>query len=126
MHYGQQKDSFLVDRWKSLGYAFKGFYLLISRERAVQVHLFFAIIFIIFGFVFNISIHEWMIQLLAIGLILTAEGLNTAIEELCDFVHIETHDKIGFIKDISAGAVSFAAIFSYLTLIILYTSKLLS
>lgn len=120
-----KKDSFLVDRRKSLGYAFKGFFLLISTEKAVQVHLFLAIIFIILGFTFNISVFEWMIQLLAIGLILTAEGLNTAIEELCDFVHIEFNEKIGLIKDISAGAVTFAAVFGYIILLILYINKLL-
>ena len=120
----QNEENFLLNRWRSLGYAFRGFFLLIRTENAIQAHVFFALIFIVLGFVFNISLFEWLIQLLAIGLILSIEGLNTAIEKLCDFIHPDYHKKIGFIKDISAGAVTFAAIFGYLSLIILYLNKL--
>ena len=120
----QNEENFLLNRWRSLGYAFRGFFLLIRTENAIQTHVFFAFIFIVLGFVYNISLFEWIIQLLAIGLILSIEGLNTAIEKLCDFIHPDYHKKIGFIKDISAGAVTFAAIFGYLSLIILYLNKL--
>ena len=37
------------------------------------------------------------------------EGLNTAVEKIADFIHPEFHERIGFIKDIAAGAVFFAA-----------------
>jgi diacylglycerol kinase (ATP) len=66
-----------------------------------------------------------MIQLLAIGLILSVEGVNTTIEELCDFIHESHHEKIGKIKDISAGAVTFAALGGYLVLCLLYINKIL-
>jgi diacylglycerol kinase (ATP) len=42
-------------------------------------------------------------------LVLGIEGLNTAVEKVADFIHPEFHQKIGFIKDIAAGAVFFAA-----------------
>jgi diacylglycerol kinase (ATP) len=51
-----------------------------------------------------------MFQILGFGLILTAESLNTAVEKLCDFVHPEYHKKIGFVKDIASGAMTFAVI----------------
>ncbi len=41
---------------------------------------------------------------------MSIEGLNTAAEEIADFVHPNFHAKIGLIKDIAAGAVFFAAV----------------
>jgi diacylglycerol kinase len=38
------------------------------------------------------------------------EGLNTAIEEMANFVHPDFHKKIGYIKDVAAGAVFFSAL----------------
>lgn len=121
----QNNNNFFIDRWRSLGYAFKGCWMLISKETAIQVHAFFGLIFIASGFLFEISTLEWMIQLLAIGLILSVEGVNTTIEELCDFIHESHHEKIGKIKDISAGAVTFAALGGYLVLCLLYINKIL-
>ncbi len=54
-----------------------------------------------------------MFQTIVIGMVLVAEAANTAIEEVADFIHPEYHEKIGLIKDIAAGAPSFAAIFFF-------------
>ncbi len=78
------------------------------------------VLFILVGFYFEISRTEWMMQVLAIGLVLTAESLNTAIEKLCDFVHPEYHEKIGFIKDISSGAMTFAVSASIIIALFIY------
>ena len=43
-------------------------------------------------------------------MVMSAEGLNSAIEAMADFVHPDFHNKIGHIKDIAAGAVFIAAI----------------
>ena len=119
-----QKENFLLNRWKSMGYALRGCFLLIKTENAMQVHLAMLFLFIILGFWLEISRFEWIIQLLIFGTILAIESLNTAIEKLCDFVHKDFHHKIGFIKDISAGAVTFIVIFSYISLVIIYFQKI--
>ena len=59
---------------------------------------------------FGINRMEWMMQILVFGLVLGIEGLNTAVEKIADFVHPDFHQRIGFIKDIAAGAVFFAAL----------------
>ena len=58
----------------------------------------------------DISKQDWINQIIAMGLVMSIEGMNTAVEKLADFVHKENHPKLGFIKDISAGAVTFAAL----------------
>ena len=42
------------------------------------------------------------------------------IEKMCDFIHPDYHKQIGFIKDISAGAVTFAAVSSAAIVFIIY------
>ena len=68
-----------------------------------------SVLLIIAGFYFEISAIEWMVQLIAIALVMSAEALNSAIEEIADFIHPEYHKKIGYTKDIAAGAVFFVA-----------------
>ncbi|PKP16136.1 MAG: diacylglycerol kinase [Bacteroidetes bacterium HGW-Bacteroidetes-23] len=106
-----QKDNrFIAGRLKSMIYAFKGAYKLLSTEHSVMIQFSLGILLTIAGFYFDISKSEWLIQTLCIGLVLSIEGLNTAVEKVADFVHPDYHEKIGFIKDIAAGAVFFAAL----------------
>ncbi len=118
-------DSFLRGRLRSLKFALKGTWLLITTEDSIKAQLFFGVISVIIGFIFSISPIEWMVQLLCIALVLVAESLNTAIEKTADFIHPEYHEKIGFIKDIAAGAPAFAAIFSLIIAAIIYLPKIL-
>jgi len=53
---------------------------------------------------------EWCAILLAIGLVWSAEGMNSALEALADRVAPEEHPLVGRAKDMAAGAVLAAAI----------------
>ena len=104
------RDSFLAKRIRGAGYAIKGAWLLIKHEQSIQVQFVLAIIMCIAGYCFEITKTEWMFQFVAIGLVMTAEGLNSGLEAMADFVHPDFHSKIGHIKDIAAGAVFIAAV----------------
>lgn len=116
-------DGFIKGRIRSLKFALKGAYLLLTTEHSIMVQFSAGIAVTILGFVKDISATEWMLQLLAVGMVLVAESLNTGIEKLCDFVHPDFHKKIGFIKDISAGAATFAAIIAFIIGLIIYIPK---
>ena len=121
-----QKDTaFFSGRLKSMGYAFKGAVKLITTEHSVMAQFSIGILLIFLGVYFNITKTEWLFQTLAIGLVLSIEGLNTAVEKIADFVHPKFHERIGFIKDIAAGAVFFAAMTSIAIGIIIYLPKFL-
>ena len=120
----ERDKTFVTGRFKSLGFALKGAIKLITTEHSVMVQFSIAILLIFAGFYFNISSTEWLIQTLAIGLVLSIEGLNTAVEKVADFIHPEFHERIGFIKDIAAGAVFFAAITAIAIGCIIYIPKL--
>lgn len=111
---------FITGRIRGSGYAIKGAWLLIKNEHSIQVQLFISTVVTIAGFYFDITATEWMFQLLSIGLIMTAEGLNTALEKIADFVHPDLHTKIGYIKDVAAGAVFFAAVIAVIIGVIIY------
>ena len=51
---------------------------------------------------------------------MSIEGLNTAVEKIADFIHPEFHSRIGFIKDIAAGAVFFAALTAIIIGLMIY------
>ena len=102
--------TFISGRLRGGKYAIQGALTLLRTEPSIQVQVTIAIIMTGIGWYVNISNTEWMFQIFAIGLIITAEGLNTAVEGIADFVHPDFHKKIGFIKDVAAGAVFFAAI----------------
>ncbi|WP_456463528.1 diacylglycerol kinase family protein [Lutibacter sp.] len=117
------RNNFFLNRLKSVKYAARGFWILITSENSIIAQVIIAIIMTIIGFLMHISATEWMFQLVAIGLVLVAESLNTAIEKIADFIHPEYHKQIGRVKDISAGAAFFAAIFAIIIGLIIYIPK---
>ena len=119
-----KKESFIKNRLKSVGYAFKGALLLLKTEASIKIQFVIAIIVTIAGFYFEISSNEWIVQLLAIGLVMSIEGINTAIEEIANFIHPEQHPKIGLIKDIAAGAVFIASVFASIVGLTIYLPKI--
>ena len=106
----QKDETLFTGRLKSMVFALKGAFKLVTTEHSIMVQSIIAILTTIAGFYFGITRIEWMIQILVFGLVLSIEGLNTAVEKVADFIHPEYHKRIGFIKDIAAGAVFFAAL----------------
>ena len=120
-----QENGFVIGRIKSLKFAIKGFWLLMTTEHSIMVQMAIGVLMSLVGWWLDISATEWILQILAIGLVLVAESLNTAVEKICDFIHPGYDDRIGFIKDISAGAVTFAAITAIIIGLIIYLPKFL-
>jgi diacylglycerol kinase (ATP) len=122
----EKDNSFVKGRVKSIKFAILGAYKLVSTEHSVMVQVTVAVLVTIAGFVCKINSFEWLAQTLSIGLVISIEGLNTAVEKIADFIHPEYHKKIGFIKDIAAGAVFFAALTAVAVAIIIYVPRILA
>lgn len=121
----QKDNTLLTGRLKSVKYAFLGAVKLITTEHSIMVQFSIGILMTIAGFYFQITTTEWLFQTMAIGLIMSIEGLNTAVEKIADFIHPNYHERIGFIKDIAAGAVFFAALTAIAIGLIIYIPKFL-
>lgn len=120
----ERDRSYVTGRLKSVKFALAGAWKLLATEHSIMTQFAIGVFMTIAGFLLEISATEWMFQIFAIGLVLSVEGLNTAVEKLCDFVHPQFDPKIGFIKDIAAGAVCFAAFTAMLIGGIIYLPKI--
>lgn len=75
----------------------------------------------------GLSTFEWIAVILCIGAVLAAEGVNSAIEALCDKVSPEYDEAIKHTKDLAAGAVLILAVMSIIVgLLILFLRYYLS
>ncbi|MEW7277449.1 diacylglycerol kinase family protein [Aquimarina sp. 2201CG1-2-11] len=111
---------FVTGRLRGVRYAFKGALMLLKTEPSIQVQAVIGILMTGLGFYFHITTLEWMMQIFAIGLVMSIEGLNTTAEAIADFIHPDFHNKIGFIKDIAAGAVFIASITAVIIGVLIY------
>ncbi|CAN5233487.1 diacylglycerol kinase family protein [soil metagenome] len=114
------KNTYLGKRIRGGGYAIKGAWILLKSEPSIQVQAFISIAMTFVGFYFGLTRTEWMFQIFAIGLVLSTEGLNSSIEGIADFIHPDFHTKIGYIKDVAAGAVLFSALTAIIIAAIIY------
>lgn len=95
---------------KSFADAFRGISLLVQSERNFQIHVVALISISTAGFYFEINRFEWVVIVLTSALVMGLEGLNSALEKLCNEVTEERKESIRNIKDIAAGAVLIASI----------------
>ncbi len=93
--------------WHKFSNAFRGLYVMIKEEKSLWVHFSVAVIVIIFGIVFQLTNIEWALIVFAIGLVISFEMFNTAIEYLIDIVSFEYNLKAKKIKDVAAMATLF-------------------
>lgn len=104
--------------WNGLSHAF-----LTQRNFRLQIILGFTIV--VMAYVLGFDRLEWIVMLLTIGLVLTAELANTILETLVDLSVQRVHPKARVAKDLSAGAVLIISIFSLIIGLILVVPHLL-
>lgn len=104
---------------KSFKYAFEGVLHALLNEPNFRVELVISLFFVSVGIVEHFSLTHWAIQVLAIGLLLCAEIINTVIEEFVDLLVREYHPGVKVIKDMSAAFVLTASITALLVFILL-------
>ena len=109
---------------KSFADAFRGIFLLIKSERNFQIHVVALICVITAGFYFEINRFEWIVVILTSALVIVLEGVNSALEKLCDEVTEERKESIRTIKDIAAGAVLIGAIAAVVVAFLIFSRYL--
>jgi diacylglycerol kinase len=109
---------------RQVQFAWKGIISLIRTERHFRYHLVATIIVTSAGLMLALTAEEWLFIASAIFSVLVAEGFNTSIERLCDLISMEKMPAIKFIKDVSAGAVLMASIYSFIVGTLIFLPKL--
>jgi undecaprenol kinase/diacylglycerol kinase (ATP) len=114
-------------RLNSFRYALQGIKKVFQYEHNFRIHMIIAFIVIISGVLLRINHLEWMLVIVCMGLVFTTEIINTAIENLVDWVAPQINEKAGAVKDISAAAVlvsSFIALVTGLLIFLPYIIRL--
>jgi diacylglycerol kinase (ATP) len=112
-------------RLKSFVYAFEGVMYFIKHEAQALIHLIAIVAVIGAGYWFNISLTEWIAVIFAIGIVVSAEMLNTAIEKLTDMVSPQINEQAKIVKDLAAGAVLIASLTAFIIGLIIFLPKIL-
>lgn len=110
----------------SFYYALSGIITAVKAERNLKIHLTLSGVVIILGFSLSITLIEWLVILIMVGGMLTAEMMNSAIERVVDLVTEDYHPLAKQAKDIAAGAVLFFAITSVLIGVLIFGPRLIN
>lgn len=104
----------------SFKYALEGLVAATREEPNLKFHLVFATLVILAGYYFKLSKIDWIIIIITIGLVLTLELTNTAIEAVVDSFTQDQHPRAKYAKDICAGAVLIISIISVIVGLIIF------
>lgn len=127
------RDNQSPKKWKnrdlvaSLEFAVTGLFTAFKEERNMKKHLVSAILVVIAGLLFQVSVTEWLFLLLSISLVIAFEIINSAIENVVDLAsdyHFSMLAKNA--KDMAAGAVLFVSGFAVLVGLIIFVPKVLA
>ncbi|WP_438467919.1 diacylglycerol kinase family protein [Streptococcus pluranimalium] len=118
-------------KWKnrtltaSMEFAITGVVNAYKEERNMRKHMISALLAIIAGLVFQISVLEWLFLLLSIFLVISFEIINSAIENVVDLAsdyHFSMLAKNA--KDMAAGAVLVISVYALITGLIIFVPKM--
>lgn len=104
--------AYLKQRLESIGYALKGFQVLISSQPNARLHAVATVAILVIASCLRFESWEWVSILLCIGMVWLGEALNTALELLADEVSLEQRPLIGKAKDVAAAGVLIASLAS--------------
>ncbi len=95
---------------RRMGFALAGLRSALQRESSFRTHVLATFAVVTALVITDASAVWWAIGIMAIGLVLVAELLNSALETLTDRLHPEKHPEIRVAKDMAAAAVLVASI----------------
>ena len=122
-----KKENFSIKkRLQSFRFAIKGIKNLIINEHNARIHLTALLVVIGLGLFLKLELMEWVAITIVSGIVMLTELINTAIENLADMVEPKWNEKIGKIKDYSAGAVLVAAIVSVIVGSVIFIPKFIA
>ena len=112
-------------RIKSFRYAFQGLFHALLNEANFRIQIFIVIFATVLGVYFKISNTEWGLLILSMGFLLSAEMVNTVVEEFIDHLIKKKSETAKIIKDLGAGFVLVTAAMAALILYLIFGVRLM-
>lgn len=89
---------------RTFKYSLDGLVYAYKNEQSMWIHAAGTIFTVILGFIYSLSLTEWAIIFIALGVILASELINTAIEAAVDLCTLEIHPLAKIAKDCGSAA----------------------
>ncbi|MBN1147038.1 MAG: diacylglycerol kinase family protein [Anaerolineales bacterium] len=101
---------FFNSRILAFRYAFAGWWYVIRTQRNAWIHAIVSVMVVILGAWLQLPRRDWVMIVIAMAMVWTAEFLNTALEAVVDLASPQQHELARVGKDVGAAAVLIAAI----------------
>ncbi len=106
-------------------YSMQGLIYAFSNEASLILYSVLSILSIICGFVLDITVNQWICLLLSLGVVLTIELINTAIEAVVDMVTLEYNELAKIAKDCGSAATCVASIIAFIIAMVIFVPKII-
>jgi diacylglycerol kinase len=110
--------------WRSLNQAWRGIWYTCKTQGHMQFHIAAGITVLCFAWWVEVSRNEWLMLIFAIGSVMSAEVMNSALEIVVDMVQPNFDPLAGMAKDVAAGAVLITAIQAVIIGLIIFCPRL--
>ena len=106
---------------KSFGYALSGIRYALKEDQNLRIHFFVTLVVIALSLFFKVNAFEMGILGVMIVLVIAAEMINTAIENMVDLITKEYREEAKIAKDIGAGMVLIASLGALIVGLLIFT-----
>lgn len=113
--------------YKSVSFAFRGIFKAIKKERNLKIHVGVGSLAVLLGIALKISRFEWLIIVMAIGIVIAGEIFNSSIEAVCDLMRFKlklSYYETYWIRNFAAGAVMVLALGALVIGMIIFIPKI--
>jgi diacylglycerol kinase len=102
----------VLDYFYFFKYAVDGLVYALTKHRSFLIQTLAGIGAVVLGMYFDIARMEWLVLIVSIGGVLTAELFNTAVESSLDYMEKKHNLNVRIAKDVAAGGVLITALVS--------------
>jgi len=106
--------------------ALDGIFQTMQTERNFRIQTFIAVIVIIAGLYFQISLVEWLVLIVTVFIVLALELMNTAVEKAVDLVTNQYHPLAKLAKDAAAASVLLFSIGAAIIGVIIFLPRIVN
>ncbi len=110
----------------STKYSIQGLVYAFSNEKSLILYTVLSLLAILVGALLNISVNQWICLLLSLGVVLTIELINTAIEATVDMVTIEYNELAKIAKDCGSAATFVSTIIAVIVALVIFIPKIVA
>ena len=112
--------------FRSFGYSLEGLKYAYKYEQSMTIHVIAVILVVIFGLFLKISLMEWLVCFILMGLVMATELINTSIEAVVDLICPQVHPLAKIAKDTASAAVFVFATVAAISGAIIFIPKVIA